>query len=290
MKTLRHAAIAVCLAGATASAQQLPEAGTPLPPPPVGGPQLPPPDVFAGVTTATDPEGGPVSYADIVNPRSDFYRRTQSFVPSDPELRVIYNAARGVGLRAGFASEAARINAVVAREYQGWLDRRFDFRQLMIQQFVVPPVVTRIDDVQEVEGGRLLALTAGSFEIVKQARLSTTSPRWEQYLILPVQTPAAPRGLSVDTAAKREVWEDAATIGWYAGMVEARRSYVTGWNILNRDFDGMRRYHEMARRGIVSLPDLERRVQAWQVSDDGQRADANQQTLELRVDPRFRTR
>ena len=287
MKFLRVSLFMLCL-GQGAIAQELPVAGTPLSPAEVQG-------IQAGSTVIVDCQvqgGGQcrASYRDILNPDSDFYRRTQSFVPSDPKMRAIYNAARGVGIRAGFADEAERINRIVRSRYTSHLNSRFNFRSLMVERYVIPPVITEIRNVREHNGDSLLYLTQGAFEIVKDARLSFEPPKWQEYLILPIQPPAAPRGLSVETAEEKETWREGAKTGWYAGIVEARRGFVTGWNILNRDYGGMRRYHTLSRQGIVSLPNVQTVARRWSVTDNGTRAFRGETTIQLRVTPRFRVR
>lgn len=287
MKLFYIAATTMLIAG-SAMAQQLPQAGTPLSPEEVQ-------DVEQTTTVVVDcqVQGGPdcrASYKEILNPDSAFYKKTQSFVPSDPKLKAIYNAARGVGIRAGFADEADRINKIVRSRYRAQLTSRFDFRQLMIEKYVIPPVITEIRNVREHSGSDLLYLTDGAYEIVKDARLSFEPPKWEEYLILPIQPPAAPRGLSVETQEEKDIWREGAKTGWYAGIVEARRGFVTGWNILNRDFGGMRRYHKLAQQGIVSLPDVKTVAKRWSVSDNGTRAYKGETTIKLQVSPRFRVK
>lgn len=283
-----------------ASAQQLPMTGTPMmgPAPDCSDPanrlqsackaRLDEDSKAFVLGTVNAPAKG-VTYSDIVNPHSSFFKKTASFVPSDPKLRVIYDAARGVGIRAGFADEAERINAIVTKRYSSLLDKRYDFRKLMIQQYVVPPVITRINNIQEASG-QLLYFSNSSYEIVKDARLSMNPPNWRTFLVLPIQPIAAPQGLSVENEKEEEAWRDGAQTGWYAGITEARRGFVTGWNILNRDYGGMARYHDLAKQGIVSLPDLQTELHRWRVTEGGTRAHSGERTLRLVVSPKFRSR
>lgn len=293
-------AVAFLGAASSVSAQQLPITGTPLlgPAPDCSDPANRQQSACKGLAsdetkafvlgTVNAPANG-VKYADIVNPNSSFYKKTQSFVPSDPKLRVIYDAARGVGIRAGYADEAERINKIVADRYKRLLDSRYDFGRLMIQQYVVPPVITQIDKVQEASG-RLLYFSNSSFEIVKEARLSMAPPNWQNYLVLPIQPIAAPQGLSVETPDEEKAWREGASIGWYAGITEARRGFTTGWNILNRDYGGMTRYHQLAKQGVVSLPNLQTEIHKWRVTEGGTRAHKGEKTLRLVVSPKFRHR
>lgn len=299
---LKRTLIAACAAavlGTAAGAQQLPVPGTPLvgPAPDCSDPANAEQSACKGredetssfvLGTVNAPANG-VTYNDIVNPNSSFFRKTQSFVPSDPKLRVIYDAARGVGIRAGYADEAERINEIVRRRYVPLLNSRFDFRRVMIQQYVIPPVITRINNIQEASG-QLLYFSNSSFEIVKDARLSMSPPNWQEYLSLPIQPIAAPQGLSVETAEEQSAWREGASTGWYAGITEARRGFVTGWNILNRDFGGMLRYHDLAKQGVVSLPNLQTEVSRWRVTEGGTRAHQDERTLRLQVAPKFQRR
>ena len=126
--------------------------------------------------------------------------------------------------------------------------------------------------------------------VVKDARLAMGPPNWREYLSLPVQPIAAPQGLSVETAEEEKAWRDGASTGWYAGITEARRGFVTSWNILNRDYGGMLRYHDLAKQGVVSLPNLQTEVSKWRVTEGGTRAHSGERTLRLVVAPKFRKR
>lgn len=299
---LKRTLIATCAAavfGTAGHAQQLPVPGTPLvaPAPDCSDPANKNQSVCKGLESETSsfvlgtvnaPAKG-VKYNDIVNPNSTFFKKTQTFVPGDPKHRVIYDAARGVGIRAGYADEAERINKIVQARYVPLLTSRYDFNRLMIQQFVIPPVITRINNIEEASG-QLLYFSNSSFEIAKDARLSRTAPNWQEYLTLPVQPIAAPQGITVDTPEEEKAWREGASTGWYAGITEARRSFVTGWNILNRDYGGMLRYHELARQGVVSLPNVQTEVSRWRVTEGGTRAHQGERTLRLQVAPKFRAR
>lgn len=298
-RTLIASVCAAAFFGSAAGAQQLPVPGTPMvgPAPDCSDPANARQSACKGMKEETssfvigtvNASAKGVTYNDIVNPQSSFFKKTQSFVPSNPKLRVIYDAARGVGTRAGYADEAGRINAIVKRRYTQQLDSRYNFQRVMVQKYVIPPVITRINNIQEASG-QLLYFSNSSYEIVKDARLSMNAPNWRQYLILPVQPIAAPQGLSVETVEERKAWSEGASIGWYAGITEARRGFVTGWNILNRDIGGMLRYHDLAKQGVVSLPDLRTQVSRWRVTEGGTRAHQGERTLRLQVAPKFRQR
>lgn len=233
----------------------------------------------------------PPSLAELSNPDSDFYRERGTFTVDGVRVSLIENAARGVGIRGGYAAEATRINDLLLARYRAALDRRYDFRPLMLQQgYVVPPAITRISNVRQLSGPNYLYLTNGSYEIVRQARLTTLTPTWIDWLMLPIRDVRPPDNLSLDSPEERAIWRRAVADGWEAGVREARMTFTTALATLHRDYHGMILFAALARAGAVSVPQVDIRSRAWRVTDDGRRAFEGETTLEIVVDSRFRRR
>jgi len=78
--------------------------------------------------------------------------------------RLIENAARGVGIRAGFSDEARRINAVMIQNWRAIMEREFNFEQLALRGGdVIPPVITRIIGSRELPSSRYLYSARASY-------------------------------------------------------------------------------------------------------------------------------
>ena len=230
------------------------------------------------------------SLEELQNPNSDFYRDRQTFVPTGAREQALASAARGVGVRGGFRFEAERINAQLEgnRSTRSALDRQLNYAPLMMQRgYVVPPVITEIRNVEELNGERFLYLTSGSFEIVRDARLATLPPHWRDYLILPLQDPRPPQRLTAETNAERRLWAQEVESGYQRGITEAREAFRLGLNLATRDLRGMQRYHELQRQGIVSLPRIDISQVPVRVTEDGKRAFVGETSIRMIVEPKF---
>ena len=228
---------------------------------------------------------------ELRNPNSDFYTERGTFTVGGARVQLIENAARGVGIRGGYAAEATRINDLLLSRYRSALDRRYNFQPLMLQNnYVVPPVITRIRNVRQLSGPDYLYLTSGSFEIVRAARLTTLVPTWLDYLQLPIRGVRPPDNIELEGNEEAAIWRRAVEDGWNEGVREARLAFTTALATLHRDYHGMRQFHELARQGAVSVPRVDVSNRQWRVTEDGQRAFQGETEIRIVVDARFRRR
>lgn len=233
----------------------------------------------------------PPSLDQLANPDSDFYKERGTFTVDGVRVSLIENAARGVGIRGGYAAEATRINDVLMQNYRRALDSRYNFRPLLLQNgYVVPPAVTRIRNVRQLSGPNYLYLTNGSFEIVREARLTTIAPSWLDYLSLPIRDVRPPDSITMESPDERAIWRRSVTDGWDEGVREARMAFSTALATLHRDYHGMVLYHQLARQGAVSVPTVDISNRAWRVTDDGRRAFEGETSVEITVNSQFRRR
>jgi hypothetical protein len=280
-RTILHATVLCLMAPiltATASAQQV---GEPLV---LDDPLLR--SIQAEVRSSEPP-----SLAELRDPDSDFYAERGTFTVDGVRVSLIENAARGVGIRGGYAAEASRINDILLTRYRSALDRRYNFAPLMLQSgYVVPPAITRIRNVRQLSGPNFLYLTNGSYEIVRDARLTTLPPSWIDYLTLPIRDVRPPDNLSMESAEERAIWRRSVEDGWEQGVREARMAFSTALATLHRDYHGMLLYHDLARQGAVSVPRVDISSRAWRVTEDGRRAFEGETTIEITVNSQFRRR
>lgn len=231
----------------------------------------------------------PPSLEELANPGSDFYTERGTFTVDGARVSLIENAARGVGIRGGYAAEATRINDLLLTQYRGVLSARYNFAPLMLQNgYVVPPAITSIRNVSQLSGPNYLYLTTGSYEIVRPARLTTLTPTWLDWLSLPIRDVRPPDNLSLEGTDEEAIWRRSVEDGWEAGVREARMAFSVALATLHRDYYGMVLYHDLARQGAVSVPVVDIRSQSWRVTEDGTRAFEGETTLEITVASQFR--
>lgn len=233
----------------------------------------------------------PPSLSELENPSSSFYRERGTFTVGGARATMLENAARGVGVRGGYAAEATRINDLLMQRHRRSLDRAYNFTPLMLQNgYVVPPAITRISRVRQLSGPNFLYLTTGSYEIVRDARLTTLTPTWIDWLVLPIRDVRPPDNISLENDDEKAIWRRSVRDGWDAGVREARMTFSTALATLHRDYHGMRLYHELARSGAVSVPQIDVSSRRWRVTEDGRRAFEGETTIRINVAAGFRRR
>jgi defect-in-organelle-trafficking protein DotC len=231
------------------------------------------------------------SKSEIVNPDSGFYKQRGTFAATGARRTMIEQAARGVGIRAGFAVEAEQINAIMFQRYRSVMDRRYNFQPLLLQGGdVIPPVVTKINSVRELPNSRYLYSAQASYEIVKEPRLSTMAPSWMDYVLLPVREVRPPDNVSFEDDEEKSLWREAARAGWEEGIREARLAFVDAFNVLDRDYQGMILFRQLASQGFVSVPRIDIASQPTRIDANGRRAYVNERVVRIVAGSRFQIR
>lgn len=236
--------------------------------------------------------GGAVKLEELANPKSKFYQDRGTFSVEGPRKRIIESAARGVGIRGGFAFEAERINKILmAPKYRNALAAHYPFSKLLLQSgYIVPPVITKVSNVRELPNQNFLSLTVGSYEITREPRLTTLKPTWMDYLLLPVRGVKPPQDIKLEGSGENSLWNTTVKNSWADGVQEARSTFVTALATLNRDYNGMVLYHQLAKQGAVSIPTVDVSRINWRVTPDGKRAYEGEVQIEITVGPKFRAR
>jgi len=224
---------------------------------------------------------------------ADLSRYSPSTVEGSLRPEVIKKTARAAGIRDGYNQEWKSIKDYLSRSYvTKRLDERFDFSVLLIDGFIVPPVISEISHITENPNTKTLKLTLGSFRIMRDARLVMQVPDWRNYLLdlssndLMSSSPVMPEN-EIDKSLYKEAYNDGLT----TGRREARNAFTDSLNRLVRDYDGMQLYHQLSEKGAISLPKVTRASNnTAKISENGRVVTLGQATVKLVTNPKFRTR
>lgn len=234
--------------------------------------------------------GGSYTRSDVMNPSSSFYTGGGAGPDINVRQKQIRNTAYQVGVQAGFAAEAQRINNSLLK-YRYSMDQRFDFNKLMeADGAVVPPVITAVTNIVERRSPSYLYLTTGAYEIVQPAFVVAKIPAWQDYLFLDGTAPVPPGGVRAKEKADKVVWAEAARRGWERGVKEARAQFTSGLDRLIRDYKGMRTYHELADMGAVSLTKVAIQRKDGAIYLNGRKAVGQIAKIKLVVQPKFKSK
>lgn len=201
--------------------------------------------------------------------------------------QAILDTALGIGVKAGLAWQLRNINEAVSRR-QREFDTVYDFGQLMVQDRVVPPVITETRDLYNQDGDYALRLSGAYYRIEQQARFASVAPNWREYLTFP--TPDIDRAVLMaallprDSEEKR-VWELAVSDGWRQGVGQANLMLQYGLDRMNRDFTGMLRFHTFVQQGKLTMPAIA--SESIAVTNNGQTMAIDETLLRITTLPEF---
>lgn len=190
--------------------------------------------------------------------RSDEKTR-EELLGREMKLKGMQEYARSVAIRAGINAGLESVNQQI-QDYSRQLDAIYNFQALMIEQRVVPPVITENNNLFNQTGTQEIRTSGKVYNIYSQARFSSVPLNWRSYLDFPLESSAyekysyASTNLYPKNNIERQVWEEATKKGWEEGVNQAGIMLEQAFDRLNRDYVGMVRYHILALEGKVTLP------------------------------------
>lgn len=168
--------------------------------------------------------------------------------------QALRDTALSVGARGGLAWQATHINKVLLHN-ERFLYRIFNFNSLLLDQNVLPPVLTEARNTLSLGGNDTIRIADRSYQILHQARFVTAAPIWRDYLWLSFSPPETPdKTLLPKNRAERALWEKYTQEGWTAGIQQAELIFKESIARLQRDFEGMIRYRTLLAQNMVSPP------------------------------------
>jgi defect-in-organelle-trafficking protein DotC len=203
-------------------------------------------------------------------------------------VKAVHDTALSFGLKAGLTWQLKNINSVITAMSRD-LDQVYDFGALMINQRVVPPVITEARNLYNQDGDYSVRISRVFYNMERQARLSSVPPNWREYINFPNGAPADQSDmLMVRTDTERTVWQEAVKNGWGQGVEQANLMLTQAMDRLNRDFSGMGRFHRFVVEGKASLPVLA--TEDIPVSRDGSTMAVDETLLRITTLPEFNSK
>lgn len=222
--------------------------------------------------------------------RPPHVREISKEITEQARLETILSNAREYAIAKGMESRMKTIRDTVKAEERN-LDAIYNFSPLMIHNRVVPPVITEAKDIVQNPDTLTLKTTGVLYKIDKQARFSTVAPNWREYLNFPVtqyevafdETPT--RELMPRTKAEKDKWREITIKGFADGMEQADNILKYRLNKLNKDYQGMSRFHEFVIAGKITMPSIANRDLAIASTNSAMALD--QRLLTIRTLPAF---
>ena len=167
---------------------------------------------------------------------------------------IIQESAMTYGAQSGAAHRGYRINLELSK-FSGYLDNIFNFRYLMLEEGVLPPVLSEGMNTYQQTGTNQVRTASHVYKIEFPARFVSTPPTWRSYLTQNFSKPEKPHGsLLPQSEAEGELWNKWVSEGWKMGLDQAQSSFKSSVARLKRDYLGMLRYRKLYAKGMVSKP------------------------------------
>ncbi|HEN3280835.1 TPA: type IV secretory system conjugative DNA transfer family protein [Yersinia enterocolitica] len=175
---------------------------------------------------------------------------------SSARTQAIFDVALSLGVKAGLAHQLNNINNSI-KSYERDLDTVYDFSNLMIQDRVVPPVISEARDLYNQDGDFSLRLSGAYYKIVSQAKFSSVSPSWRDYLNFPnsgFNASLLNTALMPKNSEEKKIWRMAVDDGWKQGVEQANLILKSNMDRMNRDLTGMILFHKFVLEGKITMP------------------------------------
>ena len=169
-------------------------------------------------------------------------------------LKAIKDTATTLGARGALAWRSLQIDNSLKQE-ASYLDQVFDFNKLLIDNDVLPPVITQDDNSLRLDNDDTIRLASKTYKIVSPARFVTVAPTWRTYLWMSYDKPSMPnRTLLPITQTEAAVWNLYLKKGWKEGLRQANDIFRVNLDRLKRDYDGIVLYRQLLAQKMVSAP------------------------------------
>ncbi len=167
---------------------------------------------------------------------------------------VLTETATSMGAQSGLAWASQHINKLLDLNERN-LDLAFNFRSLLLDHDVLPPVLTQGQNALNLDTPETLRLADKIYKIESPPRFVTAPPTWREYLWMDYPTPDKPvSSLLPRTAEERKIWNDAVAEGWQDGIQQANSIFSANMGRLKRDYNGMITYNVLLAQNMVTAP------------------------------------
>lgn len=169
-------------------------------------------------------------------------------------LEALHETATTLGAQGALAWRSLQIDNTLKNESR-FLDQVFNFNQILINNNVVPAVLTEADDSLNLSSDDAIRAASKIYKIVSPAHFVTTAPTWRTYLWMDYPKPAMPDHTLLPTnPAEVNAWNCYLKAGWKEGLAQADEIFSENLSRLRRDYAGMVLYRQLLAQHMISSP------------------------------------
>ncbi|WP_173912959.1 type IV secretory system conjugative DNA transfer family protein [Acinetobacter sp. Marseille-Q1618] len=194
----------------------------------------------------------------IIVSQSDSAKQAEANARIEAINTIVTDAARRNGLRA----RLSEITGIIENNSRK-LDTIYNYRGLMINTVVVPPVIIEAHQISDVSTPQTFSVLGTRYEIKENARFSHLPPDWRDFLNFNIESQdvgidALPNELKPKNSAEEKAFKKAMDKGIEEGVREADAIFSHQLNRLNQSYIGMLKFHQFVLSGKITMPAIAR--------------------------------
>lgn len=171
---------------------------------------------------------------------------------SEMRRQALQEIAGALGSSGGLSFRTSQIKTEVDC-YAVDLDKLYDFKKLIIDNGVLPPVLTEGLANYAQESSEQVRIADKIYKIEEKAKFVSVYPTWRNYLRFSFPSYEMPDAAYLPkNDAEKSVWDAAVKEGWEKGVKQANEIYETAYAKLDRDYKGMIKYKILLAEGLVT--------------------------------------
>lgn len=201
--------------------------------------------------------------------------------------QALRDSAYSLGVQAGLYQRRLELNEML-KKARPQLARIFDFAPYMLPGNVFPPVITETDGMLSKQGTKQLRKVRHSYHILTMPQLLIEPPTYLNYLVRHYPAPSRPDSIRLPVGEIEEknwkIWIEEA---WAIGRKQADMQYESDKNRLQRDLMGIRLFHDLVAKNVISMPRLSKQDFGVVKSKDGRTLSIGDEVLTIVGDSIF---
>lgn len=219
-----------------------------------------------------------------LNANSGYYELHASYI--NIRQQALQEAAQALGMQAALNYESNAIDALLM-EHSEELNRIFDFNQVMYQDNILPPVLTKADNLVNINPeGNTIRIAGTTYNIIAPVKFVTAPPTWRDYIWLAYPDPNLPdKSLLPENKQEQAFWRANVMQGWMQGINQALSIFTINLNTLSRDYNGMVLYKELLVQNRVSPYYVDHTEQG--ITGNGRHMVIDDRTMQITAQPQL---
>ena len=179
---------------------------------------------------------------------------TDALLTGGLRTRSIRTEAFRIGMQSGLRWRYHQIDQLLGAHAQN-LSIVYDFSKVMVTPYVLPPVITVVRNEMRQTDDNTARITRVGYRIEYNARVVTTPPQWQSFLIKVFPRPDPPaRAVLPKDAKEKKIWKKSVDAGWDKGVTQADNIFNGSLAVLTRTYRGMLEYKVLRKEGVISRP------------------------------------